>query len=1228
MKIIIDYKLLFVLSLFLISLGSNALLAQEKNDSEGSNIPSLLVFDNSKEYALQNSSRLLENEFKFSPEITFSSVSLERDNLGLTHQKFQQYYDGLKVEFATCTLHEKEGRVSSMSNNIFDIRELDVTPAVSVVQAFNRAIGHVGAAKYLWEDTSEALLFDNYQKPTGELVVFPPVANVSETATLAYKFDIYALDPVYRADVYIDAQTGQFIMENKKIHHANVPATGTSLYNGNVAFTADNASGPYRLRQTADGNGVQTFDLNNGTSYNNASDVTSNSTNFTGNATGVQAHFGAEQTHKYFQGNHGRNSYNNAGAIIKSYVSYSSNYVNAFWDGQRMTYGDGDGVNYGPLVSVDIVGHEIAHGVTEYSANLVYSYQSGALNESFSDIFGESIEKYASGSNDWLMGDQIGAGGSGGALRSMSNPNVYGDPDTYLGTNWYSGSGDNGGVHYNSGVQNKWFYILTVGESGTNDNGSSYNVSGIGMDKAGAIAYRNLSVYLGSNSQYSDARAGAIQSAIDLYGAGSAEEIATTNAWYAVGVGAAYGTPSNYCNSASTNVNDEYISRVQLGTINNSSGAQFYSDFTNQSTDLNEGQAYTITVTPTWTGRVYSEGYAVWIDYNNDQDFSDAGELVWSKSTSTNTPNSGTFTVPAGTAGTATRMRVSMKYNGVPTACETFTYGEVEDYTVNLGGSGADTQSPSNPTSLATTNITQTTVDLSWNASTDNVGVTGYDVYQGTSNIGTVTGTSVQITGLTASTSYTFSVRARDAAGNISGASNTVNVTTSASPDTQAPSNPSNLVASNIAETTADLSWSASTDNVAVTGYDVYQGAANIGTVTGTSVQITGLTASTSYTFSVRARDAAGNVSGASNTVNVTTSAPPADTQAPSVPIGLVVTSVTQNTVDFSWNASSDNVGVTGYDVYQGTTSLGTVSGTTYQASGLTASTSYTFSVRARDAAGNVSGASNALAVTTSGSGGGPTVLHEGYFESGWDGWTDGGSDAYRYSGSRSSEGSYSIRLRDNTNSSKMTLGSFDVTSYNSIEIEFYFYARSMENNEDFWVQFYNGSSWQTVATYARGSDFNNNTFYTATVSIDSGSYNFPSNAQFRFRNDASANNDQVYIDAVTITANSGTTFAPTINSISALSNGSQGLLGDGDDEFDFDGDFLLYPNPVQTILNVKMLDASDAFTYRIFNMLGQTLRNGDLSSTSIDVQNLQSGVYFIEINNGEEFSTQRFIKK
>ncbi|MEZ4849341.1 MAG: M4 family metallopeptidase [Bacteroidia bacterium] len=152
-------------------------------------------------------------------------------------------------------------------------------------------------------------------------------------------------------------------------------------------------------------------------------------------------------------------------------MSYSSNYVNAFWDGTRMTYGDGDGVNYGPLVSADITGHEITHGVTEYSANLVYQRESGALNESFSDIFGEMIEFHATGSNDWQMGTDIGIGGSG-AIRSMNNPNLYGDPDTYGGSNWYNPNcgtptqfNDYCGVHTNSGVQNKWFYILAAGES-------------------------------------------------------------------------------------------------------------------------------------------------------------------------------------------------------------------------------------------------------------------------------------------------------------------------------------------------------------------------------------------------------------------------------------------------------------------------------------------------------------------------------------------------------------------------------------------------------------------------------------------------------------------------------------------------------------------------------------------------------------------------------------------
>lgn len=233
-----------------------------------------------------------------------------------------------------------------------------------------------------------------------------------------------------------------------------------------------------------------------------------------------------------------------------------------------------------------------------------------------------------------------------------------------------------------------------------------------------------------------------------------------------------------YCTSTSTNVNDEFIQRVQLNTIDNPSGAQFYSNFTNISTSLSKSQAYTITVTPQWTGTTYNEGYAVWIDYNKDGDFTDSGEMVWSRSATTTSPVSGTFTVPASAIDGPTRMRVSMKYNSIPGPCETFTYGEVEDYTVVIGASTSDTQPPTAPKNLAASNVAQTSLTLNWTASTDNVGVTGYDVYSGTTNIGTVTGTTANVTGLTANTAYSFSVNAKDAAGNVSASSNVVNVTT------------------------------------------------------------------------------------------------------------------------------------------------------------------------------------------------------------------------------------------------------------------------------------------------------------------------------------------------------------------------------------------------------------------------------------------------------------------
>jgi chitinase len=273
-----------------------------------------------------------------------------------------------------------------------------------------------------------------------------------------------------------------------------------------------------------------------------------------------------------------------------------------------------------------------------------------------------------------------------------------------------------------------------------------------------------------------------------------------------------------------------------------------------------------------------------------------------------------------------------------------------------------DTTAPSAPTNLQSPSKTASSVSLSWTASTDNVGVTGYTVTYGATTLN-VTGTSTTVTGLAANTSYTFTVRAKDAAGNTSGASNALAVTTSASTDTTAPSTPTNLQSPSKTSSSVSLSWTASTDNVGVTGYTVSYGATTLN-VTGTSTTVTGLAANTTYTFTVRAKDAAGNTSGASNALAVTTNPPATDTTPPSAPTNLQSPSKTSSSVSLSWTASTDNVGVTGYVVTYGATTVN-VTGTTANLTGLTANTAYTFTVKAKDAAGNLS-AGTSITVTTS----------------------------------------------------------------------------------------------------------------------------------------------------------------------------------------------------------------------------------------------------------------------
>ena len=320
----------------------------------------------------------------------------------------------------------------------------------------------------------------------------------------------------------------------------------SGMTRGNLATEVTIIAGDYRLRESIRGDGIFTYNMQGSHLYPNAIDYVSSSKTDWPNATGVQVHWATEQTFDYFKTKHNRTSFDDEGGRLVSYASYlpdgfpASAYPNAFWNGQFMTYGDGYPGLYGPLVSLDVVGHELTHGVTERSAGLIYQGESGALNESISDIFGNLIEFFAEGYSDevWGVGEDFDLNGNSG-FRSMSDPNSKGDPDTYKGNNWVGTTPldpDNGGVHTNSGVQNYWFYLLAHGGSGTNDNGDDYDVEGIGLNKSAKIVYRSLTIYLTPYSAYYAARNGSIEAAEDLYGKNSKTVETVKAAWDAVGV--------------------------------------------------------------------------------------------------------------------------------------------------------------------------------------------------------------------------------------------------------------------------------------------------------------------------------------------------------------------------------------------------------------------------------------------------------------------------------------------------------------------------------------------------------------------------------------------------------------------------------------------------------------------------------------------------------------------
>ncbi len=485
----------------------------------------------------------------------YEILSVEIDDLKMAHTKVRQTIDGVPVWEGEAIVHLKpDATVSRFTDALKDGIAVGTEVNFSMKEAIEIAHDlYRGKAKITSSGDAELFVYRGPERD--HLVWRVETPRLDGSAATSAPVD------------FIDAHTGERVFGYDNLQ----TGTGNSLYSGTVPITTSSLSGTYYMEDL--GRKMGTFDMRStgnettgtgGTAYRftDADDVWT----ATSARAGVDAHYGAAKTYDYFLNIHGRNGVNGTGGpgtyaaaanssvtLISSRVHFGTSgaYNNAFWYNNQMTYGDGNGTTFSPLTTTDICGHEMTHGVTEYSANLTYASESGALNESMSDIFGAMVEAYQDGAvsaDTWKIGeDAYTPGTPGDALRYMNDPSLGGDPNHYSqrlypGSCTPSSSNDYCGVHTNSSISNHAYYLLAAG--GTNSV-SGISVPAIGTSAAERIFYRALTVYMTSSTNFSGARTATLNAATDLYGGTSSQYTGTQWAWCAVGVGSCpSGTPT------------------------------------------------------------------------------------------------------------------------------------------------------------------------------------------------------------------------------------------------------------------------------------------------------------------------------------------------------------------------------------------------------------------------------------------------------------------------------------------------------------------------------------------------------------------------------------------------------------------------------------------------------------------------------------------------------------
>ncbi|WP_216214000.1 M4 family metallopeptidase [Amycolatopsis aidingensis] len=444
---------------------------------------------------------------------------------GSTDVRFDRTYRGLPVLGGDLVVHhDSAGALTGMSMSQDRPVTVDTDPAITAAAARAAAPRH----------------FRGSVDQVGEPRLVVDAGTAGNLPRLAWETVVSGFKPdgqtPSRLHVVTDAEDGALLFRTDEV----MAGTGEGVHVGSVEIDTTGSQGSYELTDPERGEGY-TCDMNNGrfscSRMTDEDDRWGDGSPANDQSAAVDAHYGAAVTYDYFKNVHGRDGIFGDGRGVPSRVHYGDEYVNAFWDGRQMTYGDGRN-NSNPLTALDVAGHEMAHGVTEALSGLCYDETDcGGLNEATSDIFGTMAEFYAGNSadpGDYEIGEEIDIRGNGTPLRYMYDPTLDGNS-----FGCYQ-QGRRADPHYTSGIGNHFFFLLAEG-SGQTEYGDSptcdgSTVTGIGKEKAADIWFKALDEYFVSRTQYPDARADTLAAATELYGECSTEYRGVLAAWNAVDV--------------------------------------------------------------------------------------------------------------------------------------------------------------------------------------------------------------------------------------------------------------------------------------------------------------------------------------------------------------------------------------------------------------------------------------------------------------------------------------------------------------------------------------------------------------------------------------------------------------------------------------------------------------------------------------------------------------------